>query len=109
MFSFLATTRLDLLPLLRALPGKYLGAGLPFWSCLAHLSAASSSILMRMAKRTQYLKPPVCRPCWELHYCPYDVLVESMPFCDSPDDMKRQKEWGWKEHRTRCTSGRSST
>jgi hypothetical protein len=52
---------------------------------------------MATAKRRQYLKPPICKPCWELHYCPYGVLVESMPFCDSPEDMKRQKEWGWKE------------
>lgn len=49
------------------------------------------------AKRTRFLKPPFCKPCWELHYCPYGVLVESMPFCDSPEDKKRQKEWGWNE------------
>jgi hypothetical protein len=50
-----------------------------------------------MAKRTRFIKPPVCKPCWELHYCPYGVLVESMPFCDSPEDKKRHKESGWKE------------
>jgi hypothetical protein len=52
---------------------------------------------MATAKRRRYLKPPVCKPCWELHYCPYGVLVESMPFCDSPEDKKRHKEIGLTE------------
>jgi len=50
-----------------------------------------------MANRRRYVKPPVCKPCWELHYCPYGVLVESMPFCDSAEDEARRKEAGWTE------------
>ena len=61
--------------------------------------SGSSSILVGMAtaNRKQYRRPGVCKPCWELHYCPYGVLVESMPFCDSTEDKARHKEWGWKE------------
>jgi HNH endonuclease len=39
--------------------------------------------------RKRYRKPEVCKPCWELHYCPYGVLVESMPFCDPPEYRQR--------------------
>jgi hypothetical protein len=50
-----------------------------------------------MAKRPRYVTPPVCKPCWELHYCPYGVLVELMPFCDSPEDEAMYKECGCDE------------
>lgn len=28
----------------------------------------------------------VCKPCWELKYCPYGPLVEEFPLAESPDD-----------------------
>jgi hypothetical protein len=28
----------------------------------------------------------VCKPCWEIKYCPYGPLVELMPMQDSPND-----------------------
>jgi hypothetical protein len=31
-----------------------------------------------MAKR-KYKKLTLCKPCWELKYCPYGVMVETMP------------------------------
>lgn len=36
----------------------------------------------------------MCKPCWELHYCPYGTLVETMPLLRTPEDKKRMK----KEH-----------
>jgi hypothetical protein len=32
-----------------------------------------------MPKPPRYRKLPVCKPCWELKYCPYGILVETMP------------------------------
>ena len=32
-----------------------------------------------MPKRKPYPKGAVCKPCWELHYCPYGYLVEYFP------------------------------
>jgi hypothetical protein len=35
-----------------------------------------------------------CKPCWELKYCPYGVLVELMPFPDSKDMEQRMADSG---------------
>ena len=32
-----------------------------------------------MPKRKPYPKNAVCKPCWELHYCPFGHLVEYFP------------------------------
>ena len=32
-----------------------------------------------MPRRKPYPKGAVCKPCWELHYCPYGYLVEYFP------------------------------
>src|SRR6266699_37289 len=33
----------------------------------------------KQAKKKPRLKSPVCKPCWELKYCPYGPLVEYFP------------------------------
>jgi hypothetical protein len=33
----------------------------------------------KAVKRKPKLKSPVCKPCWELKYCPYGPLVEFFP------------------------------
>ena len=30
-------------------------------------------------KRRRYKKLRLCKPCWELKYCPYGIMVETMP------------------------------
>lgn len=30
----------------------------------------------------------VCKPCWEVKYCPYGPLVEEFPFADDDDDRR---------------------
>jgi len=30
--------------------------------------------------KQRYRKSTLCKPCWELKYCPYGVIVETMPF-----------------------------
>ena len=39
----------------------------------------------KLPKRKPRLKTPVCKPCWELKYCPYGPLVEFFPL--SPEDF----------------------
>lgn len=39
--------------------------------------------------RTQH----VCKPCWELKYCPYGPLVEDFPLLE--DETKKAIELGW--------------
>ena len=29
--------------------------------------------------RKRYRELPLCKPCWELKYCPYGIIVETMP------------------------------
>jgi 5-methylcytosine-specific restriction endonuclease McrA len=42
------------------------------------------------------LKMVVCKPCWELRYCPYGPLVENFPLCPERQDLagveKRYRE-----------------
>lgn len=40
-------------------------------------------------KRREY----VCKPCWELKYCPYGPLVEQFPLCE--DEIAKAEELGW--------------
>ena len=39
-------------------------------------------LILTMAKKPR-LKHDVCKPCWELKYCPYSPLVEFFPLVDS--------------------------
>ena len=36
----------------------------------------------------------ICKPCWELKYCPYGVLVEDFELRDEPDDPYRCRIFG---------------
>ncbi len=51
------------------------------------------------ASKKPRLKHVVCKPCWELKYCPYGPLVEYFPLVDDSDptpisDIKRSyKSW----------------
>lgn len=36
----------------------------------------------------------ICKPCWELKYCPYGVLVENFELRDEPDDPYRCRIFG---------------
>ena len=40
-------------------------------------------------KRTEH----VCKPCWELKYCPYGPLVEQFPL--NEDESAKAEELGW--------------
>jgi hypothetical protein len=43
------------------------------------------------SKRKPKLKPDVCKPCWELKYCPYGPLVEFFPLhpeLDRPGEIE---------------------
>jgi HNH endonuclease len=42
----------------------------------------------------KYKQLPVCKPCWELKYCPYGILVETMPLLPERDgkESKEPKE-----------------
>jgi hypothetical protein len=42
-----------------------------------------AQLARKTRKRRPRLKSPVCKPCWELRYCPYGPLVEQFPL--SPD------------------------
>ncbi len=46
--------------------------------------------------RKRYRKLTVCKPCWELKYCPYGIIVETMPLLPEPkaggDAMWDEKE-----------------
>jgi hypothetical protein len=40
-------------------------------------------------KRTEH----VCKPCWELKYCPYGPLIEQFPLLE--DESAKAEELGW--------------
>jgi hypothetical protein len=43
-------------------------------------AAAHARMQAEMPKpKPKYRKLTVCKPCWELKYCPYGILVETMP------------------------------
>ena len=61
-----------------------------------------------MPKRKPYPKGSVCKPCWELRYCPYGPLVEYFPFAGSHEpslDLDRRYE----EVLSSLKEGRSQT
>ena len=41
----------------------------------------------------EYIKA-ICKPCWELKYCPYGVLVENFPLGDVDDDVFKCRIFG---------------
>ena len=41
----------------------------------------------------QYINA-ICKPCWELKYCPYGVLVENFEIRDELDDPYRCRVFG---------------
>jgi hypothetical protein len=43
-----------------------------------------------MAKR-KFPEGSVCKPCWELKYCPYGYLVEYFPLYHTTDDPEKFK------------------
>jgi hypothetical protein len=51
------------------------------------------------AAKKPRLKHVVCKPCWELKYCPYGPLVEYFPLVDEEDPIplaqvkKSYKSW----------------
>ena len=36
----------------------------------------------------------ICKPCWELKYCPYGVIVEDFELRDEPEDPYRCRIFG---------------
>ena len=51
------------------------------------MSKKQNSIFAKWAKRTNAKKrvKAVCKPCWEIKYCPYGPLVEEFPIRGEPD------------------------
>ncbi|HIJ91665.1 MAG TPA: HNH endonuclease [Deltaproteobacteria bacterium] len=72
-----------------ALRGKYIGA-----VCLAEALYVE---VTKVPMRKTFPKDSVCKPCWELKYCPYGYLVEYFPLfhtSDTPDkfDIRERYE-----------------
>jgi len=44
------------------------------------------------SKRKPRLAPMVCKPCWELKYCPYGPLVELFPHPGEEHDIRQIKK-----------------
>jgi hypothetical protein len=42
--------------------------------------------------KQEYAKLPVCKPCWELKYCPYGIMVETMPFAEGFDHGETREQ-----------------
>ena len=36
----------------------------------------------------------VCKPCWEIKYCPYGPLIEQFPLPDNDKDPRRCRIFG---------------
>ena len=49
----------------------------------------SSEIVVKEWERVEH----VCKPCWELKYCPYGSLVEDFPLYE--DETRKATELGW--------------
>ncbi len=45
-----------------------------------------------MPKKKSFPKDSVCKPCWELKYCPYGSLVEYFPGLNSQDTKQQYQE-----------------
>ncbi len=41
--------------------------------------------------KQKFAKLPVCKPCWELNYCPYGIIVETMPLMGDGSGFKERK------------------
>lgn len=50
-----------------------------------------SNSLKISAKKKPFPPGSVCKPCWELKYCPYGPLVEIFPIYDSDCDLDERK------------------
>ena len=44
-------------------------------------------------KKTKRETRHICKPCWELKYCPYGSLVEDFPIGDT--EAAKAEELGW--------------
>lgn len=40
-------------------------------------------------------RPPVCKPCWELKYCPYGALVEFFPLVQEDGETESVRVHSW--------------
>ena len=48
-----------------------------------------SVIAAKVPKRKPFPKDSVCKPCWELKYCPYGYLVEYFPLFHTTDTLDK--------------------
>jgi hypothetical protein len=58
---------------------------------------------MATKERKPHLRLPVCKPCWELRYCPYGPLVEYFPLPSDELPLSQVR----KSHRTWVDAVRS--
>ena len=66
-----------------------------YWGILCRLiERYSDKIVARPRKRRKPKRPKgaVCKPCWELRYCPYGPLVEHFPLLGGRFTKKVQRE-----------------
>lgn len=47
---------------------------------------------MILSKKKSFPKDSVCKPCWELKYCPYGYMVEWFPLTSLETNMEEIKE-----------------
>lgn len=45
----------------------------------------------------KYRRPEVCKPCWELKYCPYGLFVETMPLPWTDEERQKVEKEGFNE------------
>lgn len=46
------------------------------------------TLTRKTRKKRPRLNSPVCKPCWELKYCPYGPLVEQFPLAPSARKLR---------------------
>ena len=61
-----------------------------------------------MVKRKSYPKGAVCKPCWELKYCPYGPLVENYPGAGGNMSLAEVRA-GYEEVLASLAAGKSKT
>lgn len=61
-----------------------------------------------MAKKKRFPDGSVCKPCWELKYCPYGPLVEYFPWAGA-SYTRQEVEERYKEAMNRLLSGEASS
>jgi 5-methylcytosine-specific restriction endonuclease McrA len=59
-------------------------------------------------KRKGFPKGSVCKPCWELRYCPYGPLVEYFPLLPDKEDNDTRQRY-YEEAMDRLRSGKLAT